>query len=57
MWWRRHRGDDDFREEVDAHIALEAARLVADGAAADEARADAQRAFGNVTQARERLFE
>jgi predicted permease len=57
MWRRRSRGDVDFRREIDAHIALETDRLIADGLPADQARAAARRAFGNVTAAAERYYE
>lgn len=53
----RPRRDADFADEIEAHIALEADRLIAQGVPADEARARARRAFGNVTQARERFHE
>ena len=54
--WRR-RAQADFSDEVDAHIALEADRLIADGASPAEARAAAQKAFGNVMAAEERFYE
>src|SRR5262245_49302885 len=53
----RSRGDEDFRREIDAHIALEADRLIAEGLPADAARIAARRAFGNVTSASERFYE
>ena len=51
------RGDDDFHDEIDAHLELEAERLMAEGRTPDEARSEARRAFGNVTAARERFHE
>ncbi|MCP5111885.1 MAG: permease, partial [bacterium] len=57
MFWKRSRSDDDFREEIEAHIDLEAERLIAEGMDPEEARRAARRAFGNVTQARERFYE
>jgi hypothetical protein len=54
--WRR-RTDDDFSDEVQAHLDLETDRLVADGWSPDAARDAARRAFGNVTTARERFYE
>lgn len=57
MWPWRRRSDDEFSDEIRAHIALEADRLQADGLSPDEARLAALRAFGNVTRARERFFE
>ncbi len=54
----RRRSDSDFRAEAEAHIALEADRLVAQrDLASDEARFAAKRAFGNVTAAQERFYE
>ena len=51
------RSDDDFAREIDAHLALETERLIADGVRPDEARARARRAFGNVTTVQERFYE
>jgi macrolide transport system ATP-binding/permease protein len=51
------RSDDDFAEEIRAHLEIEADRLRAEGASEDEARARASRTFGNVTAARERFYE
>ncbi|MBK8006088.1 MAG: ABC transporter permease [Gemmatimonadetes bacterium] len=52
------RSDDDFRDEIEAHLELEADRLAAEqGLSREEARARATRAFGNVTRARERFHE
>jgi predicted permease len=48
---------DDFREEIRAHIDLEAARLREQGMSPEEARAAARRMFGNVTGAEERYYE
>ena len=56
-WWRR-RSDQDFRDEIDSHLALEAERLAAlHHLAPDDARYAARRAFGNVGHAQERFFE
>jgi predicted permease len=51
------RTDDDFKDEIEAHIALEVDRLVAAGVAPADARAAALKRFGNVTGARERFHE
>jgi predicted permease len=52
------RSDEDFREEIESHLALEADRLkAAEGLSATEAAEKAQRTFGNVTHARERFYE
>src|SRR4051794_22117516 len=56
-WFRRRRRDEEFAAEIEAHLQLEADRLVEDGAESDEAHKAAQRAFGNVTTARERFYE
>jgi putative ABC transport system permease protein len=55
--FRRRRKQHDFDAEVVAHIALEADRLKEQGMSNEEARTAARRAFGNVTQARERFYE
>ena len=51
------RSDRDFGDEVEAHIRLEADRLIADGMAPEEAEACARRTFGNVGMVRERFYE
>jgi predicted permease len=51
------RGDQDFHQEIEAHIQIEADRLVADGVSPEAALAAARRAFGNVTRSRERFYE
>jgi putative ABC transport system permease protein len=53
----RRRGLDDFTEEIEAHLLLEAERLREEGLGETEAREAARRAFGNVTLARERFYE
>ena len=55
--WRRRRRDEDFRDEIEAHLTLEADRLAADGVTADEARAAARRAFGSRTRVQEQYYE
>jgi putative ABC transport system permease protein len=57
MWPFRHRSDDDFREEIEAHLAIETDRLIAEGLSPEEARHRARRAFGNATSAQERFYE
>ena len=53
-WARRRRLDeDDFQEEIRAHIAMAAADRVADGEGEDAARYAALKEFGNVTQTTE----
>ena len=53
----RRRTDEDFAAEIRAHLAIEVDRLIADGLTPDEARAAAQRQFGNVTRVRERFHD
>src|SRR5579863_1124302 len=55
MWWKRKQ--QDFRDEIEAHIALEADELRSEGVAPAEAQATAHRAFGNRTAAQERFYE
>jgi putative ABC transport system permease protein len=57
MWRWRRRTDEDFGEEIQANIALDIDRLMAEGMSSDEARSAALRAFGNVTRAQERFYE
>ena len=49
--------EDDFADEIEAHIALETDRLIADGLSPDDAARAARRTFGNVTSVRERHYE
>ena len=53
----RRRKDEDFSDELEAHIEFEAERLIADGLSPQEARSAALRSFGNVTAAKERFYE
>ena len=53
----RKRSDEDFAREIQAHIEIETERLIDDGMPPAEARVAARRRFGNVTGARERLYE
>jgi macrolide transport system ATP-binding/permease protein len=55
--FRRRRADEDFSDEVLAHIELETDRLVAEGLSAEDARAAAHRMFGNVALVKEQFFE
>jgi predicted permease len=57
MWPFNQRSDVDFRHEIEAHVALETDRLVAEGLSPEEAREAAFRTFGNITAARERFYE
>jgi predicted permease len=53
----RKRNLNDFSAEIEAHLRLEIERLREQGLSEEEARAAACRAFGNVTQVRERFYE
>jgi PadR family transcriptional regulator PadR len=57
MFWRKRRRSDDFRQEVEAHIAAETERMAGEGLSPAEARAAALRAFGNRVHAEERFYE
>lgn len=57
MMFRHKRKATDFSDEIEAHIQLEAECLREQGLNAEDARAAARRAFGNVTQAQERFYE
>src|SRR5206468_439972 len=51
------RTDDDFANEIDAHLALEIERLIDEGKTPEEARLAARRQFGSVAAAKERFYE
>jgi len=51
------RNDEDFAREIEAHLALEVDRLIAEGVAPDAARTLARKRFGNVASAQERYHE
>jgi len=53
----RRRTDEDFDEEVRAHLALEIERLIAEGLSPADAFAAAHRAFGNTATVREQFHE
>ncbi|HEU4937428.1 MAG TPA: permease prefix domain 1-containing protein [Vicinamibacterales bacterium] len=55
--WHRDRKDDEFRDEIEAHVTLETDQLIADGLSPDEASIRARRIVGNTTQIRERFYE
>ncbi len=54
--FRRKRSAEDFRAEIEAHLALEADDLKSEGFSDDEARWKARREFGNVRGAEERFY-
>jgi len=51
------RTHEDFSDEIQAHLDLEAEQLVAQGMNPESARAAARKAFGNVARAKERFYE
>jgi putative ABC transport system permease protein len=51
------RSEDDFKAEIEAHIALETDQLMADGLVARDARDLAIKRFGGVVVAQERFYE
>lgn len=53
----KKRSNDDFAQEIESHIEIEADRLVEEGLSRDEALLAARKKFGNVTIARERFYE
>jgi predicted permease len=58
MWPWHTRSENDFAEEIQAHISSEMKRLVEEeGMSLHEARAQAQRSFGNMTATQERFYE
>jgi predicted permease len=57
MFWRRKRPLDDFAEEIQSHITLEADQLRENGEAGADSAARARRAFGNVTSFQEAFYE
>jgi predicted permease len=54
--FRRERTEDDFAEEIKAHLELEADELRSEGLSASDARTKARQRFGNVRAAQERFY-
>ena len=54
--FRRKRSAEDFKAEIEAHLALEADELREEGVNGDEAQWKARREFGNVRLAQERFY-
>lgn len=52
----RRRSEDDFAEEIRAHLELEADELREEGLSAERARFQARRTFGNVRAAEESFY-
>ena len=58
MWPWSQRSNQDFAEEIHAHVAHETRRLVEEeGLGFADAKAKALRSFGNVTVSQERFYE
>src|SRR5688500_16984256 len=57
MWPFPRRTDDDFHAEIEAHLAIETERLIAEGLSTEDAARAAARRFGNRTSAQERFYE
>ncbi len=57
MLGRRRRPEDDFSEELKAHLALDADRLRSEGVAEEQAGWQARRNLGNLASNGERFFE
>ena len=55
--WFRPRQDSDLQAEIEAHIHLEADRLIAEGMSPAEAQDAARRTFGNVALVQEKFYE
>ncbi len=57
MLFRRQRPQDDFSDEIRAHLEFEIEQLRAEGWSEKEAQARARLRFGNVTRVQERFYE
>jgi predicted permease len=55
--FKKHRTEQDFREEIESHLQLESDELGEDSASGKDAKSAARRSFGNVMQAEERFYE
>ena len=56
MWWRKKRSLEDFKDEIESHLAIEADEI-RDAGASGDSDAAARRAFGNVVATQERWYE
>lgn len=56
MFWRKKRSFEDFKEEIESHLAIEADEI-RDAGACNDSDAAARRAFGNVVATQERWYE
>lgn len=57
MFGRKRRPQADFSAELEAHLALEVDRLIAEGLSEEAAQFSARRNLGNLTSAGERFYE
>ena len=57
MFWRKRRTEEDFADEIRAHLEHEVERLVDAGMTADDARTAAHRRFGSLTRTREQFHD
>src|SRR5258708_3509471 len=56
MWWRKKRSFEDFKEEIESHLAIEADEI-RDTARRPDSDGAARRTFGNVGAIEEKLYE
>ncbi len=56
MWWKKKRSFEDFKQEMESHLAIEAEEIRETSPFADSDAA-ARRAFGNLTGTGERWYE
>jgi hypothetical protein len=57
MFRKPGRSEEDFQREIEAHLQIEADRLIEEGMEPEEAMAAARLAFGNVARCQERFYE
>jgi predicted permease len=57
MFFGKRRPQDDFSDEILAHLEFEIEQLRAEGLSEEEARARARLRFGNLTRVQERFYE
>jgi macrolide transport system ATP-binding/permease protein len=56
MWWRKKRSFEDFKDEIESHLAIEADEIRDTNPRVDSDAA-ARRAFGNITATQENWYE
>jgi predicted permease len=57
MFGRRRRNQEDFSDELRAHLAIEAEQLRKEGLSEEQAQIAARRRLGNLIQSEERFYE